>query len=455
MKILCFLENWIDGSVDVDSGVKTKYGECSGNCGDLDSPTKECASVCIKAAATVDDSQALEIGVIGAVSKVKDNLDKLNISSSSLDNFAEVSESELETVLGDSMIESVNSFFTIVDKCEAYTVCDNGQSECDEDDVHTELDLPNFVTLSGLPPFNVSLIGIPAAFDGEIFTQINVETRQISLRFRNLSRFDDEENSSINQFFILVSSVSPIDGKRREGAISVAITESPHCIAYREELAAMGTDIFSADYEKEHIQIFFIINPLDLVDWKDRFKQELEAKLSNVFSSISLVERIAFFQFLPIYSEQDTNEMGLGCSLTSDCQAADVQMVIKKQSTIKFNQTLDKSIEDGLAYTKKYMDEIVKKKTPYNRRAQYVVASYPGAVPARTPFIEFARPVLPSHDDSYYALVGMFGFASGFIPIFFMSYYFQDSANWRTTTFSPGPVWSRRINNFFVLFPVF
>ena len=311
--------------------VKTsvEYGKCN---------SFESTEICILPANSVEEALAQQIGAT-TVRDVKLGLAELNLDGSNLQNFAKVSQTELEKLLGDPMVDSVNAFFVNADRCETKA---------------NQLNLINFFTIQGSAPFTVQVAGIPNAFQNEIFTEVD-QTGQISLYLTNMARFDDPEYREISSFVIHASSSTGTSG-----IIPVTVTESTSCAQFRKDKSA------PVDYDQELKQFSFVVNPSDLKNWHTEFRQQLTLKLSSVFNSIGLVERIQFVQFRPVHEVKHTpkwKRIGLhqtGCLTSSGCQSADIQLIISKSTEIsqmEHSQTLNQSLYKALEITQKYMME--------------------------------------------------------------------------------------------------
>ena len=85
------------------------------------------------------------------------------ITTTITDSFADVTETELETILGDGMVETLTKYIVTIDKCEAISdpACNSGQCQ-------KIIHIPDLFVLQGDPPFQLTAFGIPSELSDNI-----------------------------------------------------------------------------------------------------------------------------------------------------------------------------------------------------------------------------------------------------------------------------------------------
>ena len=215
-------------------------------------------NIIIAAATTEDAAQQVVISktdvdgqvVTQTVEEIKELISSdeedegLQLDTQTLNTFAEVTEKALKEVFGEPMIQSVNAFFVTADKCQAYQVCDAA-------DCRQELHLPGLLTLTGNLPFDLLVFGIPDQLANEIDLKLDATTKEINLKIRNLTVFEEDEFKNNSDFFIRAT-----DAQQREGIINVVIAESSQCLSYQRDNNPEEdiTAVFAPEVTREIIQ---------------------------------------------------------------------------------------------------------------------------------------------------------------------------------------------------------
>ena len=177
--------------------------------------------------------------------------DDLNLDTGTLNNFANIPVEHITNIIGEPMVESVSQFFITADICQGLSVCD--QEKCAQNQMRKELDLPNLFVIQGNPPYRTCLLGLPDALANDVKIKINYESREVSLKFTNVSKFQDAEyeNYNISQFLIRIHS------KHSTGLIPVTVTKSSQCETFIAQQPA--TMMFDPTFGKLEIKVYFII----------------------------------------------------------------------------------------------------------------------------------------------------------------------------------------------------